>query len=111
MFNTNTSFVVLSVGIVSPVTKIEPLTFKEPVISCLSTTLSPNLFEPEENITDDEINVVCNSVDVIRPPTFRFCVITTEPVIFELPFTAKPPPILPEPVTTNSPRIDCEPVT
>ena len=35
------------------------------------------------------------------PPTFKFCVITTEPVIFELPFTANPPLIDVGTFTTN----------
>ena len=49
IFNTNTSFVVSSVGIVfgNP-TIIEPLIFKLPVTSCLSDVASPNLFEPDE---------------------------------------------------------------
>jgi hypothetical protein len=63
--------------------------------------LSPNLFEPDENITDDDIKVVCNSVVVIFPLTFKFCVIVTEPVIFELPLTAKPPLIEVGTFTTN----------
>ena len=41
----------------------------EPVNSCLSFVASPNLFEPDEKITEDEINVVCNSVVVILPAT------------------------------------------
>jgi len=49
---------VLSVGIVSGVpTNIEPLIATLPVNSCLSEVASPNLFEPDEYITDDEINV------------------------------------------------------
>ena len=39
------------------------------------------------------MNVVCNSVVVIFPATFKFWLITTEPVMFEFPFTANTPPI------------------
>ena len=47
------------------------------------------------------MNVVCNSVAVIFPATFKFCVITTEPVIFEFPFTANTPSIEVGTFTTN----------
>jgi hypothetical protein len=59
------------------------------------------LFEPDEYITDDEIYVVNNSVVIILPATFKFWLITTEPVIFELPFTANPPLIEVGAPTTN----------
>jgi hypothetical protein len=47
-------------SVLNPSINTEPLIAKLPVISCLSITLSPNLFEPDENITEDDINVVCN---------------------------------------------------
>ena len=72
-------------------TIIEPLIDKLPVISCLSDVASPNLFEPDEYITDEEIYVVCTSSACKIPPIKRLFVIVTEPVILLLPFTDNPP--------------------
>ena len=47
------------------------------------------------------MNVVCNSVVVIFPATFKFWLITTEPVMFEFPFTVNPPLIEVGTFTTN----------
>ncbi len=63
--------------------------------------MSPNLFEPDENITDEDINTVEISVVVILPLTLRFEVIVREPVILELPLTDNPPLIDVGTFTTN----------
>ena len=46
---------------------ILPLTNNEPVISCLSSIVSPNFVEPLSNITDDETTSVWNSCAVTEP--------------------------------------------
>ena len=58
---------------------IVSFTLNEPVNSCISNDWSPNLLEPDENITDEEIYVVFNSVAVIVPTTFKLCREVTPP--------------------------------
>jgi len=53
----------------------------EPVISCLSLLASPNLLEPDEKMIDDDIYVTFNSVAFIVPPTLKFPVIVSLPVM------------------------------
>ena len=62
---------------------IVSFTLNEPVNSCVSEDWSPNLLEPDENITEDDMNVVCNSVVVIFPATL------ISPLKIPLPVTIK----------------------
>jgi hypothetical protein len=48
------------------------------------------LFEPDENITEDEINVVCNSVAVILPATFKLLLMVALPVTIKNSFIVTP---------------------
>jgi len=48
------------------------------------------LFEPVAYIIDDEINVVCNSVAVIFPPTVRLLLIFALPVRIKNSFIVTP---------------------
>ena len=66
--------------VVSPNTSNEPVTSTEPVNSCLSVESSPNLFEPEENIIEDEIISTINSLATILLSTIKSPVTLTSPV-------------------------------
>ena len=46
---------VISCALRDPVIPTLPLILSEPVICCISNISSPNLFEPDEYITEDEI--------------------------------------------------------
>ena len=82
-----------------------PLIATLPVNSCLSFVASPNLVEPDANITDEVINVVYNSVDVILPPTAKLPIIVSFPPTLKSPPTTKFCEIHSEPVTPNPPLI------
>jgi hypothetical protein len=63
----------------------------EPVNSWVSFDASPNLFEPDEKITEDEINVVFNSYVEILPPTFKLpSMFPSLPIVMLFRITAEP---------------------
>ena len=63
----------------------------EPVNWCVSFVASPNLFEPDENITDDEIKVVFSSYVEILPPTLKSPImLPSPPIVILLRITAEP---------------------
>ena len=71
----------------SPLNSAEPLSSKEPVIptepvnSCKSPVVLPNLFEPDENIIEDEIISTIISLATILLSTYKSPVTLTSPSI------------------------------
>ena len=65
---------------VSPNTSNEPVILTEPVNSCVSVEKSPNLFEPDENIIEDEIISTISSLATILLSTIKSPVTLTSPV-------------------------------
>ena len=65
---------------VSPNTSNEPVTSTEPVNSCLSVETSPNRFEPEENMIEEEIISTISSLATILLLTIKSPVTLTSPV-------------------------------
>ena len=71
----------------SPLNSAEPLNSNEPVIptepvnSCKSPVVLPNLFEPEENMIEDEIISTIISLATILLSTYKSPVTLTSPSI------------------------------
>ena len=76
--------------VITPSTSNEFVTNTEPVNSCLLSKSLPNVFEPDDVITTESINVTLSSLAFIVPLTYKSLSIVKSPSIEPEVFTTNP---------------------